>query len=125
MANKTVSVDKFESAVKACLDDYLKVTDEGQDRAVKKTAMELKNKTRDRAPRKTGEYRSHFSQKETDKRFLHHSRTIYVTKPEYRLTHLLEHGHRGPHPAKAYPHFPQDGETEALLLQHLREEIEG
>lgn len=122
--NYVVSVDKFEAAMKMALGEIVKVTDEAQRKAVQTTATQVKKNAQSNAPVLTGDYKRHWSQTEDDKGYLRAHRTVYVRSPEYRLTHLLQNGHRGPHPARAFPHIPQDDETEELFIKNLRTEIE-
>ena len=39
------------------------------------------------------------------------------------LAHLLQHGHAGPAPADAYPHFPSDGRVEEIFMKHIEKEL--
>lgn len=124
MANKTVSVNNLNTAIKAELNEFYKLTDEGMKKAVNTTANETRKTTRDNSPVLTGAYRKGWNTKQGKGGRLGYSRIVY-NGPEYRLTHLLQKGHGGPHPARAFPHIPSDEETEKLLIRHLREEIEG
>lgn len=60
-----------------------------------KAIKELERKTIDTAPiGKRGEFRPHIASKSSRDRLDRFTHTWYVKAPEYRLTHLLVHGHK-------------------------------
>lgn len=123
MADITISSDKFSSTMKLTLQEVAKVTGEALKNAVNTTTNETLRKTKANAPVLTGAYKRAWKSKGAQANTMQYNRTVY-NSPEYSLTHLLQNGHRGPHPARAYPHIPQDDETEELFIKNLKAEIE-
>ena len=58
------------------------------------------------------------SQKTTDNGRGGYGRTVYNRK-RYMIAHLLQNGHGGPRPARAFPHIPSDDETEKLFMEEM------
>lgn len=66
----------------------------GVNKASRKAAKDLADKTRDTAPIMTGDYQSRIASKLLEKkRTGDETHVWYVRDPDYRLTHLLVHGH--------------------------------
>lgn len=125
-----VPMSGLEQEILSALKDTRELTGEALHRAIDKTASETVSRIKEKAPVKTGAYRSGWTSKVTIKsRRGGYGRTIYNNgrtvdgKRCYRLAHLLQNGHGGPRPAGAHPHIPQDDETEALLEKNIESEM--
>lgn len=93
MANRKIKIDQLAETISEILDEYEK---EGTDRfakGLKTMANQTRNAVRAAAPRKTGKYAASLSVScEVGTRLIH--ATVYAKSPHYRLTHLLEKGHK-------------------------------
>lgn len=93
---KTVKPVYISKALVGCLEEYLGETQDAVNEAGEKAMKKLVKITRETAPKEpksTGDFARHISSEEYttvlgDKRF-----TWGVKAPEYRLTHLIVHGH--------------------------------
>ena len=118
-----VSMLGLENEVMNALRDTRILTGRALQTAIDKTARETVIRITGNAPVKSGGYRGGWSSKVTIQTGRgRYGRTVY-NSPKYRLAHLLQHGHGGPRPARAYPHIPQDDETEALLEKNIESEM--
>ncbi len=119
-----ISAQDFQDAVMKALEDAKTLTDEAVTAAVDRTAKETVSKIKGAAPVKTGRYKKGWSSRVTTQKGRgRYGRTVY-NGPRSGLAHLLQDGHGGPRPAKAYPHIPSDEETEALFTKNLESEME-
>lgn len=118
-----VSVDEFEKAAQDALTDFGKWTRENVTAAVDKTASQVTRKTKSASPSKTGKYKAGWASRVTEQSNVQYQKTVY-NKDRYMLTHLLEKGHGGPHPAGPHPHIVKDEETQRIFEENLRKEIE-
>lgn len=93
---KRVEVSELDSALQQVLDEYHKDVTERIDVASEGTAKKLVKLTKDSAPRgnrkKYWKYIT-YSEVEKNKRYFGRTFVWHVKPPEYRLTHLLVHGH--------------------------------
>lgn len=91
-------------------------------------------RNKDGGKREPGTYKAHFSQKKMSKISKSKSdfrRIVYVKSPEYRLTHLLENGHRVSNKfgftgkyTRSVKHFqPAEEQAEKDLLKYAKEEV--
>lgn len=118
-----VSPKGFQDAVTKALEDARMITDEAMTAAVEKTTKETLSKIRGAAPVKTGKYKKGWTSKVTTQKGRgRYGRTVY-NGPRYRLAHLLQNGHGGPHAAGPHPHIPSDEETEDLFTKNLESEM--
>lgn len=122
MASKTVSPDGLQLEMKLTMAEISKLTAEAHKNAVNATANATLKATKDRSPVKTGKYKRGWNSKGINGGTTDYGRVVY-NGPKYMLTHLLQNGHRGPHPARAFPHIPSDDETEKIYIENLRKEI--
>lgn len=94
MANKKVDVDGLANAITKTLDDYFEKVDINVYRAGHKAITALRDKTIATAPiGNRARFRDHIAAKSARKRLDRSEHLWYVKAPEYRLTHLLVHGH--------------------------------
>lgn len=122
MANKTISVNQFAAEMRLTMTEISKLTMEAHKNAVNVTTNTTLKATRDRSPVKTGKYKRGWNSRGLQGGTVNYGRIVY-NGPKYMLTHLLQHGHGGPHPARAFPHIPSDDETEKIYIENLRKEI--
>ena len=106
MADIKITADRFAAEMKLTMAEISKLTMEAHKNAVNATSTAALRATKEKSPVKTGKYKRGWN-----------SRGLNM------LTHLLQHGHRGPHPARAFPHIPTDDETENIYVENLRKEI--
>jgi len=124
-----ITIDAVGSAVEDALAGYMKGTGAAVKRAVDRTAAEMNDEIRAHTAfkRRTGAYEKAFALKTVFEDDMNKRVRWYVKAPHYRLTHLLEYGHRivdrnhrlhgmtKPHPHIAY--------GEALARKRLPELI--
>lgn len=122
--NVRVSADRLADEINKALQEARMITDEAMTAAVEKTAKETLSKIRGAAPVKTGKYKKGWTSKVTmQKGRGRYGRTVY-NGPRYRLAHLLQNGHGGPHAAGPHPHIPSDEETEELFAKNMESEMD-
>ena len=100
----TITPDQFATALDGAIRAHMAVAKEATEEDIQATADSVVKDLKDTSPKRTGKYAKGW------KSDMHHAAdgspyaSIHnVKKPG--LTHLLEHGHGGPHPAKAKPHI--------------------
>ena len=115
MAKRYIGSEDLASAVLDMLDEYHKDVADGVYRVGHKVIKEMERRTIDTAPiGKRGEFRPHIASKSKRDRLDRMTHTWYVKAPEYRLTHLLVHGHKLPRGGKTNPHpFLENAYNEA------------
>ena len=97
MAKRHIGSEDLASAVLDMLDEYHKDVADGIFKEGKKAIKEMERLSIDDAPiGKRGEFRPHIASMSKRDRLDRMTHTWYVKAPEYRLTHLLVHGHRLP-----------------------------
>lgn len=126
---KVTAID-LSSAINEILQEY----GEGVTAAIAPTTQEVAEdtvktlKTTGDYEDRTGDYRKSFTQT-TEKTYRGATSIIHNESPEYRIAHLLEHGHMnrdGTTRAKAFPHWkPAEIKAVKEFEQKLRENIQG
>ena len=122
MADIKITADQFAAEMKLTMAEISKLTMEAHKNAVNATSTATLRATKEKSPVKTGKYKRGWSSRGLNGNTMNYGRVVY-NGPKYMLTHLLQHGHRGPHPARAFPHIPTDDETENIYVENLRKEI--
>ena len=123
---KGISPSQLDSALSAVLEDYSTEVYEGVKRAVDTTAKAVDKEIRRHITfrDRTGDYRRAFAlRKKGSKGTGTYGKTWYAKGGQWRLTHLLEHGHlnRDGSWTRGYPHIAYG---EKLALRMLPEETE-
>ena len=100
----TISADQFATVLDGAIRAHMAVAEEATEEDIQATADSVVKDLKDTSPRQTGKYAKGWTSD------MHHDaagspyvRIHNAKKPG--LTHLLEHGHGGPAPAKAHPHI--------------------
>lgn len=133
MSSARVGTDGLANAIHDILADYSRATYMDIRAATDKTAKEVVKRTKEKAPvRKRASAKARYAPGSYKKAITstvdadtagHYSRIVHVNSPHYPLAHLLQNGHGGPHPARAYPHFVEDSETERIFEDNLTREL--
>lgn len=103
---QSISVGELARAVNSCLEEYADTAADTLKTAVKDAAKTVQNEIEANAPEDTGRYAKSWKTKTTKENASALEVTVY-SKTQYRLTHLLEHGHakRGGGRTTAQPHI--------------------
>ena len=112
----SVSIDEVGNEIVAMVGDFIdevKHVAEDDVRAAAEKALEVVKET---SPRKTGRYGRGWAMEEDAEDFAGLAYRVY-NKSKPGLTHLLEHGHGGPHPAGAIPHIAPAAEAGIAELE--------
>lgn len=110
-------------SIEGTLEQYEKASVVQIQEAVDKTAKEIAKRTKTNSPKLTGKYARGWGATVQDKNSHLYVKVVH-NKNKAGLTHLLEHGHGGPHPAGAHPHIVQDAETEEIMTKNITEAME-
>lgn len=119
-----VGPEGLATAVMKAMNEMAELTEDALKRAVDRTARQTVSDTKNAAPVRTDRYRKGWTSKVTEKLSGKgtYGRTVH-NRNRYQLAHLLQHGHGGPRPARAYPHIPSDEETEAIFIKNMESEM--
>lgn len=94
MANRTVSIDGLGEAIAQELSVYHEDVTKRVDTLSEAAAKDLVKKTKATAPKGArGSYKKNIASKLTKKTRRGNTYTWHVKAPDYRLTHMLVHGH--------------------------------
>lgn len=93
MANQTVSIGQLADVLEQELTLYAQKVNENVYAAGATAVKDLVKKTKATAPEQTGSFRKNIASKELEKTYRKFRFAWYVKAPDYRLTHLLVHGH--------------------------------
>ena len=100
----------FAAALTAALKTYADGVAEAVDEAAERCAKGLAKELRGTSPKRTGAYAKDWTAKQTGANERGGKTYTVYNKAHYQLTHLLQHGHKGPAPAPAYPHIERPAE---------------
>lgn len=117
------NADKIAEELTDGLETYSSQIQDGICKIIDEKANELKNEIGSAAPHRTGKYRKSWRVKSTASSFSKYEKTVYASGDEYRLTHLLEKGHRkrsGNGKVAAQPHIAPAAEK---ILSEYQTEI--
>lgn len=102
-------LESLGSLIAESIGEYVDDVKEGIDKETIRVAKDTKQEVEGRIPERTGAYKKSIRVK-TERQLLGNVKaTIHATKPHYRLTHLLEHGHALSNGgrSRAFPHWKQ------------------
>lgn len=125
-----ITPDKLAEVINAELAKFAGATDAAIEEAVDKVAKETVTRLRQTSPKLTGAYAKSWKATKLNGGRHYFGKVVYADG-EYRLTHLLEHGHdvvRGGRVVghvKAYPHI-EAAEQQAIdaLLEEIQKKVE-
>lgn len=122
-----ILVDDLTDAIMTELNAYSEEVTEELKAEVKQVAKECMQDIKNNAPRLSGDYKKSWKNKtvfESDNDI----RVVVHSPKEYRLTHLLEHGHakRGGGRVEGKPHIaPAEKKAEQKLMKKVKVTITG
>lgn len=90
----TIKADQLAQEIVKILDDYLDTTVDKMKEAVDKAAKQAVNELKTSSPKRTGAYAKDWAAKKDRKANKWAYGKVVYNKKHYRLTHLLEKGHR-------------------------------
>lgn len=90
----TIKADQLAQEIMKILDDYRDTTVDKMKEAVDKAAKQAVNELKTSSPKRTGAYAKDWAAKKDRKANKWAYGKVVYNKKHYRLTHLLEKGHR-------------------------------
>ena len=90
----TIKADQLAQEIMKTLDDYRDTTVDKMKEAVDKAAKQAVNELKTSSPKRTGAYAKDWAAKKDRKANKWAYGKVVYNKKHYRLTHLLEKGHR-------------------------------
>lgn len=119
MSTVKVNADTFGDTLTKQLDQWGEGVRKASREDCRAIGQDTAKALRSSSPRLTGRYRSGWTSSMED-RGSYYTVRVYNSKSP-GLTHLLEHGHGGPHPAPAHPHIERAAnEAFAELERRMR-----
>lgn len=118
----TIKLDDLTEAVMTELRAYSEEVTEQLKEDINQTAEECVNDIKNNAPRLSGDYKKSWKVKKAYES-ANDIRVVIHSAKEYRLTHLLEHGHakRGGGRVEGKPHIkPAEERAEKRLLKKVK-----
>lgn len=105
------SINDFARAIADAFEDYSEEVVEASKAAVERVAKGADNAVKSHTTfrQRTGRYKRNMRIVTSHDGLYDRRKTLYVKSPDYRLTHLLEHGH-----------LSRDGTTRVKAYEHIR-----
>lgn len=128
MAKTLISVDNLSGELMDMLTEYDRTVSDKVYKAGHKAIKELERRSIDTAPiglrRKPGDhFRESIASKSERERVGYSTHTWYVKAPNYRLTHLIVHGHKLPNGGRTRPN-PFLESALRLVLKKYESDVE-
>ena len=118
---RTVKIGDLGEAIAQELTLYSEDVINNVNKASREAAEELVDKTRGTAPSMTGDYARRITSKMLEKKRTGDETYVwYVRDPDYRLTHLLVHGHATPNGGKTREFSYLEDAMDAVLPDYER-----
>ena len=90
-----IAADQLAKVIAETLEEYRDATYVNMENAVDKVASDTVSNLKATSPRRTGKYAKSWAHRvDRGKKAWAYRRIVYSKDPHYRLTHLLEHGHK-------------------------------
>ena len=90
-----ITVDELAKTVASILDEYQDATFDNVKEAVNNASKKAVQRLRAESPKQTGAYAKSWTvKKDRSTKQWFFKKIVYAQSPQYRLTHLLEKGHR-------------------------------
>lgn len=122
MAN--VQIDQLASTLATELGKWNKNVQQNVKKAVDDTMKELVANTKRDAPVDTGKYRGAISSKVTINKDGEYQKTWFVKSPHYRLTHVLEKGHKKRGSSETVDPRPHIKKNEEIAKRDFNKRVE-
>ena len=123
MGNIRVGVDDLANTLKKELEEWHGVLLSDLEELTEKHGKELQKRVKKDSPKRTGSYRKGWRLKKEINAKGHFTATVY-NATDYRLTHLLEHGHAKRTGGRT-PDFPHLLQNEENVTNEFTKDVEG
>lgn len=121
----SVKIDNLASEINSILTEYRDVVEENVVKAIEDVSKEAIEELKTTSPTgESGEYKKSWKRKKLNSKKGQY--TVIVHSSEYRLTHLLEHGHALKHGGRTVGHaraFPHIEKAEKNAIDKLEKKI--
>lgn len=121
MASQRIGAEKLERAIRDILNGFEKDVSGAVETATLNTAKEAVKTTKAASPSRTGKYKQGWGYS-TERSRLSYKATAH-NKRVPGLVHLLQNGHGGPRPARAFPHVQEDDKTAEVFERELEKAV--
>lgn len=116
-----ITIDDLDEAISEQLGAYKTDVAKRILKLTKASVRKLVRLTRQRAPERTGNFKRHISSSVEDKGALGSKGIWYVKAPDYRLTHLLVHGHQKRNGGRTKPNDFLSTSLEEVESEYIKE----
>ncbi len=116
----TISINDLDRAIAEQLDNYSSAVTQRVRKVTTGAIRKLVRKTRERAPKDTGSFAGHIASTYEDGGSTYKG-IWYVKAPDYRLTHLLVHGHQKRNGGRTKPNDFLSTSLEEVESEYIKE----